>query len=292
MKNFTIGDLENLTGVKGHTIRIWERRHQLLQPQRSFTNIRFYSLQDVESLLNVALLNKNGFRISVICGLDSTALRQKIVDLKTPEASRDKAIRDLLLSILRTDADHFEFILDSCCASLGSDFTILEIIIPFLERIEIFRSRLHMQDHFMHLLRRKLHTGIDKEKNSAGKGKTCLLFLPEGMRCDMRLLCAGYLFTKTGFRNIYLGQNSSVEEVISIAAMRKPDIVFTSLNRKTYRFDYEKFSAALMQASPATGLIIQTELVLLAPPGKTIVVQTLTPEQIGRMGNIATRAAS
>jgi MerR family transcriptional regulator, light-induced transcriptional regulator len=292
MKSFTIGDLENLTGIKGHTIRIWERRYQLLQPQRSFTNIRSYSLQDVECLLNVALLNKYGFRISVICGLDSARLRQKIVELKSPEATQDKAIRDLLLSILRTDADHFEFILDSCCASLGSDFSILHIILPFLERIEVFRSRLHMQDHFMHLLRRKLHIGIDKEKTSMGKGKTCLLFLPEGMRCDMRLLCAAYLFTKTGFRVIYLGQNSSLEEVISIAAMRKPELVFTSLNRKTYRFDYEKFASALMEASPSTGLIIQTELVLLVPPGKTIVVQTLTPEQISRMGSLSTRAVS
>src|ERR1700709_225522 len=96
MDAFTIRDLENLSGIKAHTIRIWEQRYSFLKPQRSSTNIRYYTSDELKTVLNIPLLNKYGYKISHIDKMSPDTMRETIYSLSQAEASQERMINDLL----------------------------------------------------------------------------------------------------------------------------------------------------------------------------------------------------
>jgi len=112
MNSFTIKDLESLSGIKAHTIRIWEQRYSFLKPQRTDTNIRVYSCDELKILLNVALLNKYGFKISHIDKLNDNEINQKLVSLTDVQAQQEKMVNDLIGNMIDMDIDLFETTLD------------------------------------------------------------------------------------------------------------------------------------------------------------------------------------
>src|SRR5678816_4265705 len=108
MTKFTIKDLENLSGIKAHTIRIWEQRYSFLKPQRTDTNIRYYTNEELKTVLNIALLNKYGFKISHIDKMSEQELREKIISLSHAEAQQERLVNDLLHYMVDLDMDRFE----------------------------------------------------------------------------------------------------------------------------------------------------------------------------------------
>jgi DNA-binding transcriptional MerR regulator len=137
MNSFTIKDLENLSGIKAHTIRIWEQRYDFLKPCRTCTNIRYYSNDELKKILNVSLLNKYGFKISHINKMDGQELKEKILTLTQTEARQEKLINDLIQYMVDLDIDSFEDIIDDHIESRGIEKTIIQIIFPFLDKIGI-----------------------------------------------------------------------------------------------------------------------------------------------------------
>src|SRR5690348_3856995 len=108
MNEFTIRDLENLSGIKAHTIRIWEKRYNFLKPQRSGTNIRYYSSNELKTLLNFALLNTNGFRISAIADMSPDVVSEKVLSLTSFEARHERLINEMLSAMVELEAKSFE----------------------------------------------------------------------------------------------------------------------------------------------------------------------------------------
>ena len=137
MNAFTIKDLENLSGIKAHTIRIWEQRYSFLNPRRSKTNIRFYDSEQLRTLLNYALLNKNGYKISAIAKMSDSAIAEKILSLNSVEAKQERLINSLLNAMIELDAVSFEKILDDYMAINGVEKGIGDLVFPFLQRIGI-----------------------------------------------------------------------------------------------------------------------------------------------------------
>src|SRR5580698_11250645 len=137
MNEFTIKDLENLSGIKAHTIRIWEQRYSFLKPQRTGTNIRYYTNQELKTILNIALLNKYGYKISHIDRMDEQELQNKIISLSQAQACHERVVNQLIHYMIDLDIDNFENILDNYIHSKGIDKAINQIIFPFLERIGI-----------------------------------------------------------------------------------------------------------------------------------------------------------
>src|SRR4029078_5656384 len=135
MIKFTIKDLENLSGIKAHTIRIWEQRYQFLKPSRTVTNIRYYSNEELKKILNIALLNKYGFKISHIDKMCEEEGREKILSLTHLEAMQDRIVNELIQCMVDLDMDKLEDILDNYIKSKGIERTITQIIFPFLDRI-------------------------------------------------------------------------------------------------------------------------------------------------------------
>ena len=108
MNLFTIKDLENLSGIKAHTIRIWEQRYSLIKPNRTDTNIRFYSADELKKVLNIALLNKYGFKISHIDRMTASEMQQKILSLSQEEAKQERIINELIQHMVDLETEKFE----------------------------------------------------------------------------------------------------------------------------------------------------------------------------------------
>ena len=137
MHSFTIKDLENLSGIKAHTIRIWEQRYQFLKPSRTDTNIRYYSSDELKKLLNIALLNKYGFKISHIDKMGEIEVNEKILSLSGPEALQERIVNELIQCMVDLNIDKLEDTLDRYIAAKGIERTITQIIFTFMEKIGI-----------------------------------------------------------------------------------------------------------------------------------------------------------
>lgn len=121
MHSFTIKDLENLSGIKAHTIRIWEQRYSFLRPERTTTNIRYYSNRELKQLLNIALLNKYGYKISHIDKMNEGEIREKIMSLSPMEAQQERVVNELIQAMVDLDAEAFESTLNTYIAARVSN---------------------------------------------------------------------------------------------------------------------------------------------------------------------------
>src|SRR5688500_9758364 len=137
MNAFTIKDLENLSGIKAHTIRIWEQRYGFLKPKRTETNIRYYSNDELKTVLNIALLNKYGFRISHINKMKPEEMQDKILSLSQAQARQERLINLLIQDMVDLNMDKFEALLDEQIRLKGVEKAITQLIFPFLEKIGI-----------------------------------------------------------------------------------------------------------------------------------------------------------
>ena len=128
MSSYTIKDLEQISGIKAHTIRIWEQRYHFLQPQRTETNIRSYSAEELKVILNVSLLNKYGFKISHIDKMSQLEIEDKILGLNQLDAEKERVVNALIKDMVSLDMVSFEKQLDNYIAQKGIEKTITNII--------------------------------------------------------------------------------------------------------------------------------------------------------------------
>ncbi len=247
MNTFTIKDLENLSGIKAHTIRIWEQRYSFLKPERTETNIRYYSNQELKTILSIALLNKYGFKISHINKMNETELQNKITALSNAEACRERIVNDLINCMIDLDNEGFESLLDNYIFTKGIDKTILQIIFPFLDRIGILWLTNHIhpvQEHLVcNIIRQKLIVGIEGVTANTVINKKIMLFLPEGEHHEIGLLYIYYLLKKRGAKIFYLGANVPVKDIGFACKYKQPDYIYTHLTCMTSSFSFQKFIA-------------------------------------------------
>jgi len=250
MNAFTIKDLEKLSGIKAHTIRIWEQRYHFLKPQRSCTNIRYYSNDELKTILNIALLNKYGFKISHIDKMQPADICDKILSLRDAGAIQERIINELVKEMIGLQTEKFEEIITRYIKDHGIEKAVKEIIFLFLERIGILWQTGHImpaQEHFVsNIIRQKLIVAIDSVPCNP-RGKPCILFLPEGEYHELGLLFLSYLVKNHGGRTIYLGANVPMKDVESVIATMRPEIAFVHLTSNPSKFSFEKFLRAVEQ---------------------------------------------
>ncbi len=245
MNAFTIKDLENLTGIKAHTIRIWEQRYTFLKPQRSDTNIRYYSSHELKTVLNIALLNKYGFKISHIGKMNEIQMKEKILSLSQAQAQQERIVNELIQNMVDLNIEDFELVLDKYIQSKGVERTITQIIFPFLERIGILWLTNHInpaQEHLVtNIIRQKLIVGIEGANSHFTVNKTLLLFLPEGEHHELGLLFMYYLLKSRGIKVLYIGANAPLKDIEYVAKLKKPDYLYCHLTSVANNFNFEKF---------------------------------------------------
>ena len=251
MANYSIKDIEKLSGIKAHTLRIWEKRFNLLEPKRTDTNIRYYDDEDLKKILNVALLYRKGFRISQIACLDEEELNAKINSLSKSEEDNASRIDNLVLSMIEMDEKKFEKLLNTSIMQTGFEETIINTIYPFFEKIGVLWQTgaiYPAQEHFIsNLVRQKIIVAIDgiierTDRNS----KHFLLYLPEGEMHELGLLFYYYLLKKRGHKITYLGQSVPLEDLQKTGKFLSPQYLITqiyaSLNCKNLRTYLEDLS--------------------------------------------------
>lgn len=260
MDSFTIKDLENLSGIKAHTIRIWEQRYQFLKPERTGTNIRYYSNEELKKVLNISLLNKFGFKISHIDKMTGQEVRDKILSLTQMEAQQERIVNELIQCMVDLEIEKLEDILDNYIRTRGIERTITQIIFPFLEKIGILWVTNHInpaQEHIVsNIIRQKLIVGIESVSTSLKVNKTMLLFLPEGEYHELGLLFMYYLLKSRGISTIYLGANVPICDVEYVVNLKKPDYLYLHLTSVGHNFNFDRFILSITKKFAGTPIII------------------------------------
>ncbi len=264
MNAFTIKDLENLSGIKAHTIRIWEQRYSFLSPQRTETNIRYYSNDELQKILNIALLNKYGYKISHIDRMTATEMSDKILTLSQAQAQQERIVNELIQCMANIKIDAFEMVLDGYIKAKGIEKTITQILFPFLERIGILWLTNHInpaQEHLVtNIIRQKLIVGIDSTKPIVHTNRTILLFLPEGEHHELGLLFVYYLLKTRGVTVLYLGANVPLKDVEYVATLKNPDFLYAHLTSVANNFNFEKFLVGAHNRMPDRKIIVSGTL--------------------------------
>lgn len=234
MKHFSISDIENLTGIKAHTIRIWEQRYQLITPKRTDTNIRYYDDDDLCSFLNIATLNDHGYKISKISKMDNAEVIDLVKKLQADHQNAHAQIQTLCNAMIKMDDAEFEGLINAFISEIGLENTMSEILFPFLCKIgEMWQVGTinPAHEHFAtHKIEQKIIEATYRlEVTTTEQSKKYVLFLPPLEQHELGLLFAQYLLRKHGQHCLYLGQNLPFETLKDVVNYYQPDFAFTVL---------------------------------------------------------------
>jgi DNA-binding transcriptional MerR regulator len=219
---FSIKDLENFTGIKSHTIRIWEKRYKLLKPSRTDTNIRFYDSDNFLKLLNVNLLYKNGFKISKIAQLSEASINTKVKELVSNKVAEERAIDAFKIAMINFDSSLFQQTYSKLSAYKSFKEIFYDVFIPLLDNIGYLwqtKTIKPVHEHFISsLIVQKLNYNIEQNlsKELNDSGKVFVLYLPMGEIHELGLLFLHYELTFRGYHSIYLGSSISMDQITDI----------------------------------------------------------------------------
>ena len=238
-QDFTIKDLENISGIKAHTIRIWEKRYNLLEPKRSDTNIRYYSHKNLQKLLNVVLLSKNNYKISKIAKMSEKEILQESREVAFATCANDDAINAFKLSMFQFDKVLFNNTYHQLLSKKTFKEIFKEVFIPFLQHIGLLwqtDTLLPAHEHFIsNLIAQKIHINIENlEHGIKDSEKTYVLFLPENEIHELGLLYLNYELVLRGNQTIYLGQNLPLNNLNYFFKLKKDLVFVTSLTVQPY----------------------------------------------------------
>ena len=229
---YSIRDLENMSGIKAHTLRVWEQRYSFINPKRTQTNIRYYNSNDLKLILKVALLNQNGYKISKIAKMTEEVMSTTIKSMQSVPENINFQITCLTTAMVDLEEERFEKIVNNSIKHSGFEFTMINLIYPFLQKIGLLwlsNSINPAQEHFIsNLIRQKLIIGIEqlKHKKADDEKPHYLLFLPEGELHELGLLFAHYILKARQYRVTYLGASVPIKDAAMVAKIKSIDIAF------------------------------------------------------------------
>lgn len=221
-KSFSIRDLENLSGIKAHTIRIWEKRYHLLQPERTATNIRTYSLSSLQKLLNITLLYNNGYKISKIAKLEEDNIPQLVNEIIARNSEKHHAINAFKLAMVNFDSAHFFQTFNSLMVERNFREIFNKVFIPLLNELGLLwqtNTISPAHEHFItSLIKQKIyiHTEKFQKLEPTKTDKVFVMFLPENEIHEVGLLFLNYEIVSRGYKTIYLGQSMPLENMVDL----------------------------------------------------------------------------
>lgn len=230
MGKYSIKELERLSGIKAHTLRIWEKRFDLLKPKRTDTNIRYYADDDLKKILNVSLLCNSGEKISKIASLTDSEICAAVQKLEEGGFLLEKRLDDFVKAMLDLDEIAFNKIFDKVVKELGFQEALTKVVFPFLKKVGILWLSDEIQpihEHFTtNLIRNKMIAAIDG-LSAIEEGKKAVLFLPEDEFHELGLIFFNFLLKQRGIKTYYLGQTTPIAEVKAMVETVNADFVLT-----------------------------------------------------------------
>ncbi len=284
LSTFSIKDLETITGIKAHTLRIWEQRYKLIEPKRTPTNIRYYTDEDLRFILNVSILNNSGIKISEIAAMKAEDIREKVVNLSENYTSFSAQVKSLSKAMFALDEAEFNRILADSILRSGLEDTMIRLVFPFLHQIGVLwvTGAIHpAHEHFItNLIRQKLFVAIDAQTGKTQeKGKKFLLFLPEGEPHEIGLLFANYMLRARGHEVVYLGQNLPFEDLRHVFNFYEPEYVVSVLTSGMNPGEVQNFVDHIALSWPKANILLTGYLVVSHPglrvPAKVQVIRSV-----------------
>ena len=265
--SFSIKDLENISGIKAHTIRIWEKRHGLLSPTRTDTNIRRYSLASLQKLLNITLLYNNGFKISRIASLEKDEISIMVREIALKSNSEQVAINAFKLSMVNFDSSLFDVTYEEILLQNDFEFVFINVFMPLMSELGILwqtNAISPSHEHFItNLIKQKVHIQtefLQKDFIARQNSKLFVLFLPEDEIHDLGLLFLNYLILKNGYKTIFLGQSLQTESLETLINLTN-DICFVTYltvepNKDDINFYIKDFNDRLLKSKSSNLAIL------------------------------------
>ncbi len=261
MATYSIADIEKLSGVKAHTIRIWEKRYDILPSKRSSTNIRYYDEEDLKIILNIAYLNKHGHKISKIACLSPKEITCKVASYcKVVDENADE-IDSLMLSIFELSEHKFLKIVNHKIIDLGFEETMEQTIYPLLDKLSLMwlsNAIKGIHENFVSsIIRRKISVEIDKlDPVFDVDAKKFLIYLPDNEGHELSLLFIYYLLRKKGANVLYLGSQIPLLDVVEGYNIYKPDYIFTLFNDSYSELPLQPYLEDLRLYTPDCHIIL------------------------------------
>lgn len=261
MASYSIKELEKLSGIKAHTIRIWEKRYGILKPDRTDTNIRYYCDDDLKRLLNIVILNRLGIKISKISNLSDSEMSEKVMELSADSSSSESSIENLIIAMVELDELKFDKTLSRYIMHEGFESTVVKVIFPFFEQIGILwqtGSINPVHEHFVsNLFRQKLMVAIDNINISdSSDAEKVVMFLPEGEYHELALLFYNYLIKKTGKLVFYLGNSVPFNDIKQVVSMVNPNYLFLSITSTLNMKGIKSYIKDLSDSCPNQKILI------------------------------------
>jgi len=265
MALYSINDLERLSGIKAHTIRIWEKRYNILLPQRKSTNIRQYNDDELKRLMNIAVLNQHGVKISKLSLKSNEQLQEMVTAFMLTKQDNEFAINQLVASMIDLDELKFIQLLNDYTLSHGFENTVVNLIYPFFDKVGVLWQTGHIipaHEHFIsNLIRQKLIVAIDSIKQNPSETKsTALLFLPEGEYHEFGLLFNYYLLKKRNYKVFYMGQSVPYEDILQVAETIRPSLIMTAYISSFVQNDFIAYTRKLSESFPQQQILISGKL--------------------------------
>ena len=256
MNQFSISDIENLTRIKAHTLRIWESRYHLFQPKRLPSGHRFYDGEDLKKMLLIASLYYSGYKISQIAAFTEEEIRQKTLVLDAPTVDPEKYLNSLLESSLDLNHEGMAALLKTMVSQLGVERMMSLVIFPFLKKLGLFWLTGHVlpsQEHFassllMHCLLREIDALPPTVQTPAQRN--IVMFTPQGEQHEIPLLYTYYLLKKNGSSTVYLGKNIALAEIREVCQKMNVTELYFHLITNLTRTDLHTYLQSLEKEAP------------------------------------------
>ncbi len=279
---FTIKELETLSGIKAHTIRIWEQRYRFLKPSRTSTNIRRYTNEELKTLLTVALLNKYGYKISKIDKMLPDQRNIELLSIPESEAQAENIVNELIGCMVALENERFEQILQNHINQQGIFNTTKSIIFHFLNKTGVLwqTGRINpAHEHIVsNIIRQKLVAAIDKLPQPSKNKSLFLLLLPEGEYHELGLLLVSYLLKQKELPVIYLGANVPLKDANYVVNIKSPYYLYFHLTSSPPRLNFQKFISNLCNSNPQCKILLSgfiNDNVVRSLPSNVVFLQSL-----------------
>tara|TARA_B110000483_G_scaffold66967_1_gene83730 strand:+ start:123 stop:1046 length:924 start_codon:yes stop_codon:yes gene_type:complete len=286
---FSIKDLENISGIKAHTLRIWEKRYNLLSPERTQTNIRRYSLLSLQKLLNITLLYKHGYKISKIAGIDNAELLAVVREVTLKSNSEQVSINALKLAMINFDNFLFDATFDKILTKNDFTFIYVNVFLPLMNELGILwqtNAISPTHEHFVtNLIKQKIHIQTEKAQKTLtpkDNDKVFVLYLPENEVHELSILFLNYYILKHGFKTIFLGQSLPAESLENILSVNEKLVFVTHLTVEPNKDVIDNYLLNFFDSILKNNA---TELAILGPQQLNINLTTL-PDKINLFNSV------
>jgi DNA-binding transcriptional MerR regulator len=260
MQSFSIRDIELLTGIKAHTLRIWEQRYDFFKAPRKESNQRFYSNEDLKKLLCISFLYHNGLKVSKIAALSDEEIIRQVRSTELETSNYKTYLQKLLQAAIDFNEAEFLGILNHLTHKIGFEKVIADVCYPYLQRLGLLwdtNNVIPAQEHFSsYIIQNRLISETEKYSATQSGAPEIILFCPENEYHELPLLYINYLLRKKGWKVLYLGANIKIEDLKEAAQLPGVKYLYLHLITNFTGFSIDDYFENLRKAFPDKTIIV------------------------------------